>query len=186
MLLLFAGALGAMLELNGGGSSIQMNGATLSSTCNGLEPVVAAIAPRQNLSTFSYDAAPKVKALLQNVPASCGTVRDASFPCVPSATEPLHSMWPAGFFCEWTGVINATTGPYRATKELDFVTAGGKEQVVGVLVLVECELPPPSAFVPVALASGATTASFTLAVKYHVRVRHCLTWAQATAEPPPC
>ena len=146
----------SFLELRGEGSTISMNGATVTAACaSGLPaPSLAEVWPPE-MTHADVQGGATVWARLGGPVPSCRSVRHMSTPCASSANA--YPPAPRLFWCRWAGAGgSAATGPLAANLTEDTDAEGG-----GRYAAVDCPLPSYTTMITLAPYSG-DGASFSL------------------------
>ena len=146
----------AELDLQGTGSTIFMNGATVTAACaSGLPaPSLAEVWPPE-MTHADVQGGATVWARLGGPVPSCRSVRHMSTPCASSANA--YPPAPRLFWCRWSGAGgSAATGPLAANLTEDTEAEGG-----GRYAAVDCPLPSYTTMITLAPYSG-DGASFSL------------------------
>ena len=154
---LFNSLKAAQLKMNGGGSSIQMNNAVLSASCDTSVGVVM-LDPISITATADIQPG-AVSAVLAGAATSCANAMPST-PCGGST----DIKYPPFFFCEWSSGTAAATadttfGPLHANRTEDAGMAGRWQ------VSVEC--PFLSTLTAQSLAGSWGPAKFKLVIRHH-------------------
>ena len=129
---------GGLLRLQGEGSRIQMNGATLVTECSAGSSSVQYIYPTQLRGQPSDGD--RIHAYLHRVPATCtsSAVRE---PCIS-----MHPHYPKLWKCMYSnGASNVSVGPVWGSYEPERLQDSG--EVMGLRTFIECPYPPYSSLV---------------------------------------